>query len=426
MDEQQPAPGESQDERVDILNLTGWSILAIHEDAHLYQFTAQVTGRITSCPLCQADVLPHRFGIREHTFADLPMHGKHVRILARLRRYRCKQCHRTFLDLIPHMSEQHSATMRLVNHIERETLSLSSRTFLGLGHEMGVAEDTVRHIFDTCVKRLEQARTIQTPTILGIDEIYLLGAPRCILTDIGRKEVIDLLTNRNQETVLKWLRQLDGKEAIQTVTMDMWQPYRNSVREVLPQASIIIDKFHVVKMANEALEQTRKAIRANLTDTQRRTLMRDRYILLKRRKDLTVKDQLVLEAWTANFPALGKAYAMKEAFYAIWDASTKEEAHNLYMTWQERITPDIADAFLPIALTVENWGDEIFNYWDQNGTVTNAFTEAKNGALKVANRVGRGYSFSVIRAKVLFAEQIARKYPRGQRKPFQPEEDTER
>lgn len=204
----------------------------------------------------------------------------------------------------------------------------------------------------------------------------------------------------------------------------MWQPYRNAVREVLPQASIIIDKFHVVKMANEALEQVRKTIRARLTDLQRRTLMRDRYILLKRKRDLTPKDQLILETWTENFPELGKAYAMKEAFFAIWEAQASDDAHNRYFAWQEQITPEIADAFVPIALTVENWGDEIFGYFGSNGKVTNAFTEAKNGALKVANRVGRGYSFSVIRAKVLFAEQITRKYPR-MRKQFQPKEKTD-
>jgi transposase len=418
------APGESQNEHVDILNLSGWQILEEYEEEHLYRFTAKVLAQASSCPLCGAEVPPYRFGIREHEFADLPMHGKQVRILAKRRRYRCKVCHKTFLDPASHMSEQHSATTRLVNHIERETLSLSSRTFLSLGYEIGVTEDTVRHIFDTCVHRLEQARTIQTPTVLGIDELHLLGAPRCILTDIRGKTVIDLLTNRNQETVIKWLRQMPEKNQIQVVTMDMWQPYRNAVREVLPQASIIVDKFHVVKMANEALEQVRKTIRASLTDAQRRSLMRDRYILLKRQRDLTVKDQLVLEAWTANFPNLGKAYMLKEGFFSIWDASTKDDAHERYFAWMAQITPEIADAFLPLALTVENWGDEIFSYWDYNGTISNAFTEAKNGALKVANRVGRGYSLSVIRAKVLFAEEIALKYPRH-KKPFQPRQETE-
>lgn len=423
MDEARTAPVESLDARVDLLNLAGWSILEIHEDDHGYQIKAEVAHPATSCPACLTSTLPYRFGTRSRTFVDLPIHGKYVQILARLRRYRCRSCQKTFLDVAPQVSEHHTATLRLVNYIERETLSLSSRTFLSLGRDLGVPEDTVRHIFDSCVKRLEQARTIQAPAILGIDEIHLLGAPRCILTDIGGKTVIDLLPNRTQETVIKWLRQLPGREHIQVVTMDMWQPFRNSVREVLPQARIIIDHFHVVKQANEALEQIRKDTRAALSDAQRRRLMRDRYLLLKRKRDLTAKDQFILETWTENFPTLHKAYMMKEAFFDIWEAKSSAEAYDRYFTWQEQITPDIADAFLPIALTVENWGNEIFSYWEYDGTVSNAFTEAKNGALKVVNRVGRGYSLPVIRAKVLFAEEIARKYPRP-RKPFQPEQKT--
>ena len=395
---------------VDILNLRDWHVLDEQEEEHLYYFTIEVVQRAMSCPLCGSSELPYRFGTRTHFFADTPMHGKHVQLTAKRRRYRCRECQRTFLDPVPYMSEHHSATQRLVNHIERETLALTSRTFLSLAHETGMTEDTVRNIFDSCVHRLEQAHTLHAPAILGMDELYLLGHPRCILTDLTNKTVTDLLVNRDQKTVRAWLEHLPEKERIQVVTMDMWQPYRNVVHEIIPQARIVIDRFHIVKLANTALETMRKAIRAELSDKQRRTLLHDRYVLLKRHRDLAEKDKLVLETWTENFSALGKAYSMKEAFCDIWDASTKDEAHYRYMMWQEQITSDIADAFLPIALTIENWGDEIFNYFDYNGTITNAFTEAKNGALKVVNRVGRGYSFSVIRAKVLFAEQTAQKY----------------
>ena len=58
--------------------------------------------------------------------------------------------------------------------------------------------------------------------------------------------------------------------------MDMWVPYRDAVQAVMPQAEIIIDKFHVLKLANEAMEKARKSIRAELDTKQRRGLMHDR------------------------------------------------------------------------------------------------------------------------------------------------------
>lgn len=87
--------------------------------------------------------------------------------------------------------------------------------------------------------------------------------------------------------------------------MDMWNPYKIAVYTVIPHAKIIIDKFHVVKLANEALEKIRKANRQNVSTKERRQLMRDRYVLLKRRKDLNdFDDQIKLQVWTDKFPLL--------------------------------------------------------------------------------------------------------------------------
>lgn len=127
-----------------------------------------------------------------------------------------------------------------------------------------------------------------TPKWMGIDKIHLIK-PRGVITNIENNTVVELLANRNKETIIKYLYQLDGKEHIQYVTMDMWRPYRDAVEDVLPQANIVIDKFHVAKMANEALERVRKSFRESLTPKQRRGLMHDRFVLLKRESDLNKK-----------------------------------------------------------------------------------------------------------------------------------------
>ena len=62
------------------------------------------------------------------------------------------------------------------------------------------------------------------------------------------------------------------RHQVEIVSMDMWKPYRRAVQAVLPQARTVVDKFHVVRMANEALEKVRKGLRKKLTSNQRRTL----------------------------------------------------------------------------------------------------------------------------------------------------------
>src|SRR5690554_8210541 len=79
--------------------------------------------------------------------------------------------------------------------------------------------------------------------------------------------------------------------------MDMWRPYKDAVETVIPDAQIVIDKFHVVRMANEALERVRKSLREQSTPMQRRGLMHDRFVLLKRERDLKDKEAFLLDGW---------------------------------------------------------------------------------------------------------------------------------
>lgn len=90
----------------------------------------------------------------------------------------------------------------------------------------------------------------------------------------------------------------------------------------------------------------------------------------------------------------------KERFFQIYDALDIYEAEELYREWKKHLAPGVSEAFKPLATAMENWQSEIFNYFEH--PVTNAYTECLNGLTLVINRMGRGYSFEALRAKVLF------------------------
>ncbi len=163
----------------------------------------------------------------------------------------------------------------------------------------------------------------ETPRILGIDELYLNKRYRCILTNIEERTLLDLLTTRRQDLVTNYLMKLKDRQKVEIVSMDMWNPYRTAVKTVLPQARIVVDKFHVVRMANDALEKVRKGLRKELKPSQSRTLKGDRKILLKRAHEVSDRERLIMETWTGAFPQLLAAYEHKEHFYGIWDAITR-------------------------------------------------------------------------------------------------------
>jgi transposase len=100
------------------------------------------------------------------------------------------------------------------------------------------------------------------------------------------------IVDRNKDTVINYLSNLAGRHEVQYVAMDMWAPYRDAVQAMMPNAKIVIDKFHVIRMANDALERVRKGLREQLTANQRRGLMHDRFVLLKRERDWNDRERL--------------------------------------------------------------------------------------------------------------------------------------
>lgn len=199
--------------------------------------------------------------------------------------------------------------------------------------------------------------------------------------------------------------------------MGMWRPYRDAVNDVLPQARVVVDKFHVVKMANEAMESVRKSLRADLSPKQRRGLMHDRFVLLRRERELNDQERFNLDGWAKNYPLLGEAYRLKEEFFNIYQHQERDDAYWAFERWAKSVPPELELAFKPVKTAVRNWMVEIFAYFDH--PVTNAYTESLNNLIRVMNRLGRGYSFEALRAKILFAEgshKIVQPRPRFERK----------
>ena len=126
----------------------------------------------------------------------------------------------------------------------------------------------------------------------------------------------------------------------------------------------MVDKFHVVRMANDAMERVRKSLRESLTPKQRRGLMHDRFVLLKRERELNDQERLNLDGWTKNYPEIGEAYRLKEQFFEIYDASSPDEAQAKFIQWQKSISSEIADAFADIERAWGNWMMPILNYFN--------------------------------------------------------------
>jgi len=380
-----------------LLNLPGYKVVGVEESAHDYHINAEISNPPFTCEGCGSDRLIGH-GRNAQVIRDMPTHGKRVAIYLENRRWRCLDCKKTFMEPLPAVNAKREMTERLTRWIGQQSLK---RTFASIADDTGLDEKTIRNIFRDYVNELEAEFRFETPRWMGIDEIHLIKY-RGVITNIQNNSIVELLPNRNKETIIKYFARLEGRETIKYVSIDMWMPYREAVELMLPNATIIVDKFHVVKMANEAMEKVRKSFRESLTPKQRRGLRHDRFVLLKREHTLTDEEVLLLSGWVRNYPELGLAHKLKENFFKIYDSCSSDEALERFAAWEISVTHEVRDAFSDLIRAWRNWQPYIVSYFDH--PLTNAYTESLNSLIRVMDRLGRGYSFEALRAKILFTE----------------------
>lgn len=387
-----------------MLNIDGLYVHRFDEDEDTYYIEVKehpprgIT-LIPVCPGCLTELI--NYGKRTRQFQDLPMHGKKVQIIYRLQRYRCPDCGKTSTEsVVPEMDESRAITKRFIEYVVKHS---ANRHFTSLADELGVHEKSIRNIVKHFHENHSEFMVGDAPRVLGIDEVHLVRSMRCVIVNIETAQFYDILETRSSRMVTNFLMKMPNRNNVEVVCMDMYRPYLMAARHALKDAVPVIDKFHVLRYATIAMDTVRKHTR-KLPKDMRKSLKRERFVLIKRPHKLNPFQLMNVQNWSITFPELGQAYRAKESFFDIYNAADRYEAESRYVEWLATLPPNLESAFLPLTTAVGNWHKEIFNYFDHR--YTNATTEALNGIIKHTNRTGRGYTFDTLRKKIL-----ARDYP---------------
>lgn len=209
-----------------------------------------------SCPRCGVVDRLYKHGAKEFTFRDAPVHGRQAVVDVTRQRYRCRECNETFWQPIPDIDDNRRMMRRCLAYIEDHALS---RPNTHVAADVGVDEKIVRLIGGEYARHLQvhHAATITAPRILGIDELKLAGAMRAIFMNIETGRPIELLHTHHVPQVTQFLHWLPGKENVEVVTIDMWKGYKLAAERTMPQAKIVVDKWHVQRLVNMCLDAAR-------------------------------------------------------------------------------------------------------------------------------------------------------------------------
>jgi transposase len=357
---------------------------------------------VALCPRCRTpSTKGHEY--KERCVRDLDLVGRHTFLHFISRRFDCEQCGRPFTEELPSIDRCRRQSCRFELYIYQRCLSASRKE---VAEQEWLDQSTVTDILKRWTKRAAKARTRLLVRVLGIDEITLKKHHEqfaLVLSDLERRCVIAVLDDRRKEALEKWFDQLSPEErqAICVVSIDMWEPYYLAVKAKLPHATIVADRFHVMRQLNERLTQMRRAIQARADEATCEVLKGSRWILVKNRDELTEKEALKLAEVLAACPELRTLYLLKEEFRLIFEkVQDRDQAARFLRVWIYKAQHTGDKYLLKFVATLLNWWEEILNYFIER--VTNGFVEGMNRAIRAIIRRACGYrNFDNFRLQVL-------------------------
>ena len=340
----------------------------------------------------------YNWGSRTREVHDMPYHGQRKVLLVTQTRWKCRECGTTRWDWPEQLVEDRKITARVYFYLAEQCWD---RKFVDVAREVGCDEEIVRRMFLDEIRSMEQFFNPAAPRILGIDEVHLLKHPRGTLVCHDSRALIDILKDFNQATFAERFKRMPEKTRTEVVTMDQTPKYRNLIHRYFRNAVVIADKWHVLAHADRCFATIFSRQREELERRDRVRIWGHRYLFRKHWHALNDDEKGVVEDWFIKAPTIAAAYHVKEGFYRIYRSLDREEAEYVFNEWLASITPDVQLFRETVANTVLAWKEEYLNYFEY-GRHTNALTEALNLKIKEAQRGGRGYSFEVLRGKMLY------------------------
>lgn len=259
---------------------------------------------------------------------------------------------------------------------------------------MRVAWSTVGDIIRRVVDRHGPSDLLDDLTLIGVDELSYRRHHEYItvVVDHVRGRVVWARPGRNAATLRAFFDELgvDRCAKLEAVTIDMSGAYKKAVTEASPQAQVIIDRFHVQRLAHDALDQVRRAeVRATTTEVERKRLKHTRWALQKNPWNLTQPERAKLADLQRSNRRIYRAYLLKESLAGVLDRRQVNVAETKLREWRGWALRSRLDPFRRVARTITEHWDGIVAYLRSG--LSNGRTEGLNGKIRTITRRAFGF-----------------------------------
>ena len=364
------------------------------------------------CPRC--GTRSHRLHQNhKYIIKDLPLGEKQLFLEINRRQFKCNECKKPFSEDLYFVDRRRKYTKRLANKTIQEVLDSDI-------HSVAKKRVVTTEEIETMLKDASKKSLFTKPSCLkrlGIDEIALVkgkGNYCAVLVDLDKSKLLGILPGRTKEKIKEFFSSWGEQilEQIEEVSIDLWQGYRNVVNELIPNAQVVADRFHVMTQVNKELDIQRKREKRNIEDSIKQTkvqsekveyekaldgLKRSKYALLKNESDLNEEQKNKLTQVKEVSTSLKLMHELKEKIRLIFD-ETNDWFAGLFKLGTWLLTAK--NHFPTSHKTIYEKLDEIIAYFD-NGT-SSGTVEGINNKLKLIKRSAYGFrNFENFRVRCL-------------------------
>lgn len=363
-----------------------------------------IEARKNSRPMCSScdkpgTIYDHQREVRYFEF--IPLWGITVLFRYVMRRVGCKRCG-VKIESVPWCKGKNQQTLAYQLFLARWARRLSWKEVAEVfSTTWGKVYRSVTCVVNYGLKH----RDLRGIESIGVDEIQC-GKGHQYLTlvyqiDQGRKRLLSVVKERTIKSFLYCLREL-GKEnltQVKYVCSDMWPAYLRVIKKKFPTALHVLDRFHIVKKLNEAVDQVRREEAKRLkVDGYEPILKASRYCFLKNQENLTDKQAITLKALLQYDLKSVRAYLLKESFQAFWQYTYPAWAQRYLQLWCNRAMRSQLQPMKKFVKTVRKHETLMMNWFKAKKAYSSGVVEGLNRKINLVTRKAYGYrSYDVMK-----------------------------
>jgi transposase len=329
-------------------------------------------------------------GCFERTFLGLPVGSRRQEVVLHGHLQSCKHCGQRLrepIDFAPGMSRYLKAFGRYVVDL------CGIATIKGVAKLLGVGWDLVKGIYKEHLRRRHRKRSLRSVRYLAVDEFATHKGHQymTVAVDLETGEILHAHEGKDAAALVPFLEQVKRARAgLRAVAIDMSGAYLSAVRQVFGDSvEVVHDPYHVVALANRAIDETRRDMLRELAGPQLQAIKGTRFLLLKGLENLKPGALgRLMRLMEVNQP-LYEAYLLKEDLRMFWNLPNAKIGRDFLDRWIAQARATGNKHFIRFAQTLDTHRSGLLSYF--NHRISTAPLEGLNNKIKVLKRQAYGF-----------------------------------